>query len=93
MRQILLGVVVGVLVAGCAGAGYRYYNLQIPDGCYQDGVLLGPKPKDDRPLTECRPGEHDKAPCMVFKTDEGFRLLSDLDRCLERLKGCERGIE
>lgn len=83
-------LVLGFLLVGCVSAGtYRYYRLDVPDGCYVDGQLIAPKGGKDLPLTACRPNAESAAPCTVFKTDVAFQLMEDLDRCVERLKGCE----
>ncbi len=90
LHQVIYGLVVGVLLSCCAGAGYRFYNIAIPDGCYRDGLLVAHDPKDNLPLEICKPTDHDHGPCVVMQTFEHTRLEEDLDRCTTRLIACEQ---
>lgn len=92
-RQFALGLLLGILVVGCAGFGYKYYGIEIPDGCYKDGKLLGPKESDDRPLEVCKPDEQNKGKCTVMLTDEFDRLASDYTSCTIKLKDCQRDCQ
>lgn len=87
--KVLLAITLQVVFFACAGATYKYYFLDLPDGCYRSGMLLGHTPKDDLPLTECQPEEGNKAKCYVYKATDRERLMSDLTTCQVDLKACQ----
>lgn len=99
-RDTVLGLVIGACLVGCAGAAYQTYGLDIPDGCYKAGKLLGhdPSGSQDRPFTECQPDPEpspgaspvaiDKMKCRILKESEFVRMDSDLVTCQALLKTC-----
>lgn len=90
LRPILFGIVLGVLLMGCAGFGYRYYGLE--GVRYSDGKLLGEEEKDDLPFEYCQPTAGNARPCVVMFTDEFFRLKQDLLDTRSKLKDCQKGL-
>ena len=88
IRHVCLGLVVGVLLAGCASFIYRSYGLE--GVSYKDGTLLGPKPADDLPFSTCEPTEGVKHPCVVMLAEEFFAFKLDYQDTQDRLKQCEK---
>lgn len=98
-RDIVWGLVIGACLAGCAGAAYQTYGLDIPDGCYQAGHLLAHDPKDDVSLSVCQPdpepspgaspGAVIRGKCRVLREPEFVRMESDLVTCQTSLKDCQ----
>lgn len=88
VRHVVLGMLLGISLVGCAGFSYRYYGLSASS---YEGSLLGPEPKDDKPFSLCSPTAQDKSPCVVLFSDEFFKLKQDLLETKERLKSCEEG--
>lgn len=99
LKNFTMGLLLGVLLVGCAGAakfGYKYYGLDLPD---YDGKLLGPAEKDDLPFRQCQPDDfvtasdvHDlsKGKCVVLFSDEFFRLKADLMDTRQKLIECQK---
>lgn len=86
MKNFTLGILVGVLLVGCAGFSYKYYGLSADS---YEGKLLGPKPEDDLPFAECKPTDADKSPCVVVKAKVWFALKTDYEQMEEALKACQ----
>jgi len=76
-----------LLVVGCAGFSHRYFGLM--GVFYDQGTLLGPKPKDDLPFKACAPNEDSKNPCVVMFARDFFALKADYESTKQRLKECE----
>ncbi len=87
-RQFLFGFLACLMIVGCAGAGFRYYGLSAVN--YNDGMLLGPKPKDDIPFSACAPVGNDAYPCVVMFSKEFFALKQDYEDTKQRLKECQK---
>jgi hypothetical protein len=98
-RDLAWGMMIGLFIAGCAGATYKTYNLEIPDGCYKAGHLLAHSPSDDLPLTVCQPDPEpspgaspvavNKLKCRVLQETEFVRFEMDLSTCQTDLKDCQ----
>lgn len=91
LRDILVGLSLGFLIAGCAGAtfAYKYYGI---DGVrYDQGKLLGPKPENDIPFDRCQPTSQVKTPCIVMFTGEFLKLKQDYMDTQNKLQSCEAG--
>lgn len=87
-RPFSIGFLFGLafLIACNATFPYRWYGLDCGD-C--EGKLLGPKPKDDLSLVECRADAEGRGKCGVFKFTELDRLMSDYIDLQKRLEACE----
>lgn len=87
MRKLnfTLGLLLGVALMACAGFQYRYYTLDL-----SSQKLLGQSEGDDLPITICNPQADVKAPCVVMKEDEFFKMRRDFNQMFERLKACEK---
>ena len=89
-KALMGGFGLGLLfAAACGSAQYRYYGIAPLPGEILRGTLLGPEPKDDRPLSDCTPDDQEKGKCVVLFTDTWERAQSDYLECRERLKACE----
>lgn len=86
-RSFALGILFGILLAGCAGMSFKYYGLS--EVVYEHGQLLGPKPKDDLPFSACAPNAASKNPCVVMFSKEFFALKQDYEDTQNKLKECE----
>lgn len=86
-NQFCVGLLAGACLVSCAGASfpYRYYAL---DAQSYDGFLRGDKPENDLKLSECTPTVQDKAPCVVFKTNDAIKLKLEYKDMQNRLKKC-----
>lgn len=82
-------LVLGLLVAGCAGFSYKYYGLD--DADYTRGTLRGPKPENDLKFERCAPTAASKHPCVVLFATEFFKFKADYEDTKMRLIECERG--
>jgi hypothetical protein len=87
LRHLSLGLVIGVLLSGCAGFSYHYYSLSGAD--YTKGVLLGDAPEHDEPFVVCEPNVGAKFPCVIVKADEFFRMKQDYMDTKQKLKDCQ----
>lgn len=87
-RQFALGFIACLFVVGCAGAGFRYYGLSGVN--YNDGILMGPKEKDDLPFSRCAPTGNEAYPCVVMFAKEFFALKLDYEDTKQKLKECEK---
>lgn len=87
LKVFTVGLLVGLLPVNCAGVVYRYYGLHAES---YEGQLLGPKEKDDLPLSYCQPTEQNKSPCVVLFADEWFRAKAELLQLRSELKECQR---
>lgn len=88
-RGFLFGLILGILVTGCAGFAYKYYGM---DGViYEQGKLLGPEPKYDRLFSECAPdAQYKKSKCVVMFYPDFKAFKTDYEDCKMRLDACER---
>lgn len=86
--SFILGFVCCLLVLGCAGASFKYYGLAEFD--YNQGVLLGPKPKDDLPFSRCAPTGNVAHPCIIMFSTEFFALKQDYEDTKQKLKECQK---
>lgn len=87
-HSYLLGLASAFILAGCAGFSIHYYGLQGVN--YNDGVLLGPKPKDDLPFSKCAPIGNEAQPCIVMFSQEFFALKQDYLDTKQKLKDCQK---
>ena len=89
-RQVIAGVVAGILISACAGVTfpYKYYTLS---ATYFDGSLLGPAPSDDLNLKICAPTATDKAPCTTMLTKDFLALKLDYLNKAADLIACQKG--
>jgi hypothetical protein len=89
VRHFLLGFMFCLVVfMGCAGFSIRYYGLSQVN--YNDGVLLGPKAKDDLPFSKCAPIGNEPQPCIVMFTQDFFMLKQDYLDTKQKLKECQK---
>lgn len=84
-RVVLAMVVFGGL-GSCSSFPYRHYGL---DAQSYEGTLLGPEPKDDLPLSVCKPDDQVQGKCIVVLAAEWFRLKQEYLDMQSRLKACE----
>lgn len=92
VKRHLPGFMVGLLfAAACSHAQYQHYGVAPPPGESLKGSLLGPEPKDDRPLSDCDPTAVDRGPCIVLFREVWERAQTDLIELKQRLKACEDG--
>lgn len=104
----LPGFIIGIFtMIGCASSPifpWNYYNVQMPDGCYDQGKLLGKLGSDGWPdlnLDACKPdpdptpGGPSPAPspiklkCMTMLADDFFSLQADDEKCHSDLDACQ----
>lgn len=88
-KAFILGIVAGLLIAGCAGLSVRYFGLE--GVVYEQGKLLGPEPKYDRPFSDCQPDsqfKHGKCVIMFYSDFKTFK--TDYEDCKMRLDSCQR---
>jgi hypothetical protein len=79
-----------LLTLACAHAfPYRYYVIAPNAAGELAGALQGPEPKDDLPIAECAPDEHDKGKCVALKRADWDALRNERVELIERLKACE----
>ena len=90
MKNISLGIILGVLLSACAGFSYKYYGVEMPGDCYDKGMLLGKTPNDDLPLSTCKPDDVTKLKCITLQIDEFYALKADYERCVVELKACQK---
>lgn len=99
------GYALGLLtLAACAGVTYRYYGIEMPVSCYQEGKLLGKSPNDsdwgDLPLNKCmpdlrslegeiRPATMEAGKCVVQLKEDFFKKDKALKDCQAALDRCE----
>lgn len=108
LRGYPIGLFAGLLtVFGCATTfPWRYYGVQMPDSCYDQGRLLGKAGKngwsdltldqckpDPDPVTPPKPGDPKpvKLKCMTILVDEFYSLKADDEKCHSALDSCQRG--
>lgn len=72
----------------CSGVAFRYYGIAEVD--YNQGMLLGPKPKDDIPFSRCAPTGNEAHPCVIMFTKEFFALKLDYEDTKQKLKECQK---
>lgn len=92
-KTFAAGMLLGCVLAGCAGFAYRNYGLE--GVRYEEGKLLGDEPKDDLPFSDCAPTQHDPHPCVVmFKRGvSGYDALKlEFDDRQNRLESCEKDL-
>lgn len=92
-RSFAAGILFAILLVGCAGFSYKHYGLDLRDVPIENlekGKLLGPKEKDDRPLSDCSPNIETNYPCAVMFADEFYKLKEDYLRMREQLKACQK---
>lgn len=89
IRFYYAGILCGLLLAGCAGFAYRYYGM---DGViYEQGKLLGPEPKYDRPFSDCQPdSQYKKGKCVIMLYPDFKSFKTDYEDCKMRLDSCQR---
>lgn len=96
LRDFWMGFVIGAIcITGCAGVAYKFYNVDMPADCYQNGSLIG-NPNEDPtwtnlPLSTCQPDPANKMKCATLKYSDFTRLKTDLGKCQDALKECQKG--
>lgn len=90
LKHFSLGLLLGIVLIGCAGFSYRYYGLDLPS---YDGTLLGPEPKDDIDFKRCMPDDFDKNKCVVMLHEDAMRLKQDYLDTKDKLKACEKSTK
>lgn len=88
-RAFLAGFLLCLLAVGCAAFKFKYYGLE--GVSYRDGKLLGPKPEQDLPFSQCEPTAQTKNPCVVMFAKEFFAMKSDYEDTKAKLDRCESG--
>lgn len=84
---VLSLMVCNVLACTSVAFKYKYYGLAPEPGHPSlNGLLLGPTPKDDLPLSTCDPDDQIKGKCVVMMTQEFERMRSDLLECHSRIR-------
>lgn len=90
VKHTLAIIALGALIACSTGFfPYKYYGLQLPDPG-PGGALLGPKPEDDLPITECVSGAT-SYPCVVMKQEVFFEMKRKFIEIDALLKACQGG--
>ena len=85
MRAEYTATIALIAMSSCASAfPYKWYGIDV-----DNQKLLGSEPKNDLPLTVCRPDVPSRGECVVMFTDEFDRLASDYADKAARLKKCE----
>ena len=86
-------LIAGLLLLAIIGCGatfpFKHYGL---DAQNYDGTLLGPDPKQDLPLSECKPDERVRGKCVVMLSSEFFRMKFNYLDISNRLIACERRL-
>lgn len=89
MKWKRLGLILGLLILfACAGFPFHYYGLS--GVSYENGTLLGPETKDDRPFKDCSPNTASQYPCVVMFTKDFFAFKQDYEDVKMRLQKCEK---
>lgn len=91
-----MGYLLGIIsIVGCASVfPYRYYATQMPESCYDSGMLLGKVGKDgwrDLPLNQCKPDDTVKLKCVTMIESDFYALKLDNQKCHLDLDSCQRG--
>ncbi len=87
-RAFIFGFAFCFVLVACSAASFRYYGLE--GVSYQEGKLLGPKPKDDLPFSMCAPTAAVRNPCVVLFATEFFALKQDYLDTKQKLKECQK---
>ena len=96
-----LGFIIGFLTS-CGSLGLKYYGMDLPENCYQQGKLLAADPKDDEAFSVCQPDNQSereeiftgkKGKCWIMKSDDFFNLLQDYERVKIELEDCQKNCE
>ncbi len=71
---------------------YQRFGMQLPENCYEQGVLLGWEEdgSEDKPMSLCRPDDQAVGKCLIFQQQEFSRLKADYIDLEVRLKECEK---
>lgn len=89
LKHFLSGFLLCALMVGCSAFAFKYYGL---DGVtYENGKLLGPKPQDDLPFSQCAPTAADKHPCVVMFAKDFFAFKQDYLDLQDQLNECQHG--
>lgn len=88
-RTILTASVLSFALLACAAFPYKWFGIAPLEGQILQGVMKGPEPKDDLPLSTCQPDEQNKGKCIIMLTAEFENLRADLIDTKERLRACE----
>lgn len=88
-RSFILGVFVGFLLMGCAGAtfAYNYYGLQAAS---YDGKLLAINQANDMDLSTCAPTPTTTGQCVVMLGPDFYSLKQDYLDCQNNLIACQK---
>jgi hypothetical protein len=87
LKGVIFGVVLGILLVGCAGLAfpYRHYGMDLPE---YEGTLLGPSPKFDLPFSLCKPDDVVKGKCVIMFAEEFYKLKTEYKDMARRLRAC-----
>ena len=88
LRPMGIGIILGFLMMACTAWNYHEYTISAES---YEGKLLGPKPENDIPFSDCKPTAADLAPCIAIKTAEFLRLKQDYIDTQNALKACQHG--
>lgn len=90
-RSYLFGFLSALVLVGCTALfNYKWYGLELVS--YQDGILRGPKPDLDLPLTKCQPDTTDKGKCVVMFSEEFQTMKGDYDATKDALIQCQKEL-
>lgn len=86
-RSFLFGFSCCALLMACGATfPFKYFEYDI-----KNHKLLGTTPQDDISDSQCSPTPASAYPCMVFLTDEFFKLKADDLKAHQDLQDCQNG--
>ena len=88
-QQVVYSGMILLALIGCA-ATWPYPERVLS---VQEGLLKGPEPKDDLPLSVCDPDEVSQAQCYVMLREEYRAMRKDYNNLKVRLKELEAGCQ
>jgi hypothetical protein len=90
-KKFLIGFALGlILPTGCASIAYRFYGLNLPESCYEQGTLLGATGQyPNIPFTQCEPDNVVRGKCVIQLEQDFYRKEADLLTCQSDLKKCQ----
>lgn len=90
MKRFFAGFFLACCLIACAAAptfNYKFYHLT---GNNYAGTLLGAKPQDDVPFSQCAPTGN-KQKCVVVFYSELEALIADYKKTKSDLIACQKG--
>ncbi len=92
MVRVLQGYALALLtLAACGGIQYKWYGIEMPPSCYDNGKLIGQEEEDDLPMKVCKPDSVKKNRCIVMESTEHTMATTELVQCRQKLKDCQKG--